>query len=86
MMHEPKKSDLAIVAMKPANKAGRLAAEWVEPRAGAKGNAIRQSTHRTQMRVRVSQALDRVRQTATVRQPLADTSFRRSHPRWEPSA
>ena len=86
MMHEPKKSDLAIVAMKPANKAGRLAAEWVEPRAGAEGNAIRQSTHRTQMRVRVSQALDRVRQTATVRQPLADASFRRSHPRWEPSA
>lgn len=86
MMHEPKKSDLAIVAMKPANKAGRLAAEWVEPRAGAEGNAIRQSMHRTQMRVRVSQALDRVRQTATVRQPLADASFRRSHPRWEPSA
>ena len=86
MMHEPKKSDLAIVAMKPANKAGRLAAEWAEPRAGAEGNAIRQSTHRTQMRVRVSQALDRVRQTATVRQPLADASFRRSHPRWEPSA
>src|SRR5467141_3315092 len=66
-MHEPKKSDLAIVAMKPANKAGRLAAEWVEPRAGTEGNAIQQSTHRTQMRARVSQALERVRQAAKVR-------------------
>jgi RNA-directed DNA polymerase len=43
-----------MVAMKPANKAGRPAAEWVEPRAGTEGNAIQQSTHRTQMRVRVS--------------------------------
>jgi RNA-directed DNA polymerase len=64
VMHEPKKSDLAIVAMTPANKAGRLAAEWVEPRAGTEGNAIQQSTHRTQMRARVSQALERVRQAA----------------------
>lgn len=67
MMHEPKKSDPAIVAMKPANKAGRPAAEWVEPRAGAEGNADQQSTHRTQMRARVSQALERVRQAARVR-------------------
>ena len=67
MMHEPKRSDLAIVAMKPANKAGRLAAERVEPRAGTEGNAIQQSTHRTQMRARVSQALERVRQAAKVR-------------------
>jgi len=67
VMHEPKKSDLAIVAMKPANEAGRLAAEWVEPRAGTEGNAIQQSTHRTQMRARVSQALKRVRQAAKVR-------------------
>src|SRR6267378_1888002 len=66
-MHEPKKSDLAIVAMKPANEAGRLAAEWVEPRAGTEGNVIQQSTHRTQMRARVSQALKRVRQAAKVR-------------------
>ena len=39
-MHEQEKSDSAIVAMKPANKAGKLAAEWAEPRAGAKGNAV----------------------------------------------
>ena len=51
MMHEPEKSDSAIVAAKPTNKAGRPAAEPVEPRAGTKGNADQQSTHRTQSRV-----------------------------------
>ena len=39
----------------------------MEPRAGAKGNAGQQSTHRTQSRERVSQALDRVRQAARQR-------------------
>src|ERR1700730_17041261 len=46
------------------NKAVPTAAEPVEPRAGAKGNASQQSTHRTQGRERVSQALERVRQAA----------------------
>ena len=65
MMDEPKKSDLAEVAMKPTNKAGlKTAAESVERRAGAEGNADQQSTHRTQIRDRVSQALGRVRQAA----------------------
>jgi len=37
MTHEPKKSDLAEVAMKPTNKAGlKTAAESVERRAGTK--------------------------------------------------
>ena len=55
MMHEPKKSDLAEVAMKPTNKAGlTTAAESVERRAGTKGNVDQQSTHRTQIRARVS--------------------------------
>src|ERR1700690_2783241 len=64
-MHEPKKSDPAVVAVKPTNKAGsNSAAEPVEPRAGAEGNADQQSTHRTQIRARVSQAPKRVRQTA----------------------
>ena len=36
MMNEPEKSDSAIVAKKPANKAASAAAEWVEPRAGTK--------------------------------------------------
>ena len=39
MMHEHGKSDSAIVAAKPTNKAGRPAAEPVERRAGTKGNA-----------------------------------------------
>jgi RNA-directed DNA polymerase len=67
MMHGREKSDLAIVAVKPPNKAGQPAAEPVEPRAGAKGNADQQSTHRAQNRDRVSQALERVRQTARQR-------------------
>ena len=67
MMHDREKSDLAIVAGKPTNKAGQPAAEPVEPRAGAKGNVSQQSTHRTQGRERVSQALERVRQAARQR-------------------
>jgi len=68
VMHEPKKSDLAEVAMKPTNKAGSTSvAEPVERRARAEGTAGRQSTHRTQIRARVSQALDRVRQAAKAR-------------------
>jgi RNA-directed DNA polymerase len=67
MTHGREKSDLAIVAMKPTNKAGRLAAEPVERRAGAKGNADQQSTRRAQDRESVSQALGRVRQTARQR-------------------
>ena len=67
MMHGREKSDPAIVAVKPTNKAGRPGAELVEPRAGTKGNAGEQSTRRTQNRERVSQALDRVRQAARQR-------------------
>ena len=77
MMNEPEKSDPAIVAVKPANKAdqpsaersvGELyAAESVERRAGTKGNADQQSTRRTQSRVSVSQALGRIRQAAKQR-------------------
>jgi group II intron reverse transcriptase/maturase len=68
MMDEPKKSDLAEVAMKPTNKAGlTTAAEPVERRAGTKGNVDQQSTHRPQIRARVSQALGRVRQAAKER-------------------
>src|SRR5947208_3484336 len=67
MMHSREKSDSAIVAGKPTNKAVPTAAEPVEPRAGTKGNASQQSTHRTQGREGVSQALERVRQTARQR-------------------
>jgi hypothetical protein len=75
MMHGREKSDLAIVAGKPANKAEQSAAESVERRAGTKGNANQQSTHWTQSQARVSQALERIRQAFAV-----------THPRWEPYA
>ena len=61
-MHDQEKSDTAIVAAKSPNKTGFPVAEAMERRAGTKGNADRQSTHRTQIRARVTQALGRVRQ------------------------
>src|SRR5665213_1601503 len=65
MMHGPKKSDPADVAMKLTNKVGPItAAESVERRAGTKENVDQQSTHRTQIRDRVSQSLGRVRKAA----------------------
>src|SRR5271154_835647 len=68
MMNDPKRSDPVKVAMRPMNKAGlETAAESVERRTRAEGNAGQQSTHRTQCRVRVSQALERVRQAAKQR-------------------
>jgi hypothetical protein len=75
MMHGHEKSDLAIVAGKPTNNAERSAAELAEPRAGTKGNANQQSTRRTQSRISVSQALERIRKIFAV-----------THPRWEPYA
>jgi RNA-directed DNA polymerase len=63
-MHEREKSDPAIGAGKPANEAAPAAEEWVEQRAGAKGNASGLRTLRTQSRESVSQALDRVRTKA----------------------
>ena len=67
MMHGRGKSDSAIVAAKLANKAERSAAEPVEPRTEAKGNAGQQITRRAQSRVSVSQALERIRQVAKER-------------------
>jgi RNA-directed DNA polymerase len=74
MMHGHEKSDSVIVAVKPTNKTVDLVeeqstavptvAELVEPRAGTKGNAGQQSTCRTQSRVSVSQALERIRKVA----------------------
>jgi RNA-directed DNA polymerase len=70
-MHEREKSDPAIGAGKPTNKAEARsvadAAEPVEQRAGTEGNASEQSTHRTQGRERVSQALERVRKAVRLR-------------------
>ena len=80
MMHGHEKSDPAIVAVKPANKTEQpvaersalepTAAEPGEPRAGTKGNADQQSTCRTQSRVSVSQALDRIKEEGEVHRAL----------------
>src|SRR4030095_10545136 len=67
MMHGREKSDSAIVAGKPTNKAVPTAAEPVERRAGTKGNASQQSTDRAQNRTTVSQALERIRKVAKER-------------------
>jgi RNA-directed DNA polymerase len=77
MTHGPEKSDFAIVAVKPANKAAptgaeqsvawQAAAERVERRAETKGNADQQSTRRTQSRASVTQALERIRIAARER-------------------
>ena len=67
MMHGPEKSDPAIVATKPANKAGQPAAERVERRAGTEGNTGQSRTCRAQNRESVSLGLDRVRQVARQR-------------------
>jgi RNA-directed DNA polymerase len=75
MMHGRGKSDSAIVAGKPTNKAERSAAEPVEPRAGTKGNAGQQSTCRAQSRVSVTQALERIRQAAKARKKEKFTSL-----------
>ena len=44
MMHGHEKSRSAIVAVKPTNKAERSAAEPVERRARAEGNAVQRYT------------------------------------------
>jgi len=64
MMNELEKSDPSTVAAKPANRTGRLDAESVEPREGAKGNTPESHTHRTQSRASVSPGLERVRERA----------------------
>jgi RNA-directed DNA polymerase len=67
MMYGSEKSDSAIRVKTPANNAEHSAAEWVEQRAGTKGNAGQPHTRRTQSRGGVSQGLDRVRQAARQR-------------------
>jgi RNA-directed DNA polymerase len=77
MMHGHEKSDLAIVAVKPANKAEQPAAEQsaaeltaaepVEPRAGTKGNAGQQTMSWAQSQTSMSHALERIRKVARER-------------------
>ena len=72
MMYGHEKSDSAIVAGKPTNKAERSAADLVERRAGTEGNAGQPSTRRTLSRVSVTQGVGS--RTAT---------YCRLYPRWE---
>jgi retron-type reverse transcriptase len=77
MMLGLEKSDPAIVATKPTNEAEQPAAdptaeelkavEPVERRVGTEGNAVQQSTRRTQSRTSVSRALERIRKVARER-------------------
>ena len=67
MMDGRGESDSAIVAVKPTNAAEQSAAELVEPRAEAEGNAGQHSTCQTQRWASVSQALERIRQAARQR-------------------
>ena len=60
-----KKSDEAVLPVKAANKGAQAPAEPPEGRASTKGNLRDQSTHRTQGRDGVSQAVERIRQAAT---------------------
>jgi hypothetical protein len=67
MTHGHEKSDPAIVARKSANKDRQVSAEPMEPRAGAKGNAIGHGMRRTPSWESMSHGLDRVRQAAKER-------------------
>lgn len=64
MMNGHRKSDKPVVPEKPANKAGAQTApvaEQVEGRGLAKGNPQEQTNRRAQNRIRLQQALERVR-------------------------
>jgi len=75
MMHDREKSHSAIVAGKPANEVEQSTEEPVEPRAGTKGNADQQNTHRAQNRDSVPSALDRIRRVARERKKEKFTSL-----------
>ena len=64
MMYGPKKSDMGIVAEKPANKAVRAVAELAEPRPVTNGNSRALSTDRTRCRSSVYQAAERIRRSS----------------------
>jgi len=64
MMNDQEKSDLSILAVKSANKGGKLSAESMERREGAEGNTEENRMRRTLSRGSVSPGLDRIRQAA----------------------
>ena len=64
MMHGREKSDGVVVPEKSPNKVVGTAAEGMEERTSAEGNAGEVGIHRTQSRIRMNQRLARVRQAA----------------------
>jgi len=78
MMYGRGKSDEAIVALKPANKAERSAAEQVERRAEAKGNVCQRSRAGLSTGLGVLSSLVRMRTIAS--------AMARLDPRWKPYA
>ncbi len=64
MVNVQGKSDLPIVPAKLPNNAVSAAAEAMEGRGGAKGNADQSGTRQTQSWESVSPALDRIRDAA----------------------
>ena len=66
-MNGNEKSDLTIVAMKPANERPRGSKEWVERRVGAEGNVGGPHGVRAQERAATSSGIDRVRKAAQER-------------------
>jgi len=64
MMHGCGKSDRPVVPSKPPNEAEPEAKEAVEGRGLAKGNAPERNRSRTQGRMSLSSALERIRQAA----------------------
>jgi RNA-directed DNA polymerase len=63
-MNEGWQSDSSIVPAKSVNKEATTSAESMEGKDGAKGNTNQQNTPRTQSRIGVPNALERVRQAA----------------------
>ena len=82
MMHGLEKSDLAIVAVKPANKGAPGPAEWVERRAGTEGSMARLRTRWTQSHGSMCHS-GRPMHVATRAQARC---FSVTDPRWEPNA
>jgi RNA-directed DNA polymerase len=75
MMHGRGKSDEAVVAVKPTNEAEPSAAEPVERRAEAEGNASLPNTGRMRSRETVHQGQERIRQVARDRKKERFTSL-----------
>src|SRR5437763_13833803 len=81
MMNGRRKSDRPVVATKPANKVGELAAanmpmaERVERRGLAKGKPPRQNKNRALDRANVQSALGRIRQAAVKDRKVKFTSL-----------